>query len=447
MNLIKDNIKPIYLKLLAASVGSAMVSSIFGMVDAMMVGRYHGPSGTAALAVFSPVWTIVYSLGILAGIGGSVIFANLRGQQDEKQSNEYFTASVIFGVILSALAMVGIGLFNEPMLHFFGADDELLPLAQQYLKYIWFAIPCCVFSNLQSAYLRNDGNASLAMGAVITGGIFNMFGDYFFVFTMDMGIMGAGLATAIGLYVSNAIMLTHYFSKRNTLRFEKVTLPLRKTGRIFATGFSTAVSDLSMGIIAILFNNQIMKYLGTDALAVYGIITQVVVFVQCFAYGAGQAAQPIISQNHGARQPDRIKKCLKYGLYTCAAFGLVWVALAEIFPNMFVYLFMEPTEAVLKIAPAIIRTYGLSFLMLPFNIFSTYYFQAIMKPNISLIVSIGRGAVISGILILLLPVVAGANSIWYAMLITEAIVLAFVAWQTAKKTRELSDCTKGGVLI
>ncbi len=438
MNLLNGKIKPIYLKLLAAAVGSAVVASIFSMVDAMMVGFYHGPVGTAALSVFFPMWMIFYSPGLLAGVGGSVIFANLRGSHNEKQSNEYFTASVVFGVILSVLAMIGIGLWSESLLRFFGADDELLPLAQQYLKPVWFAIPCCVFSNLQSAFLRNDGRANLAMGAVIAGGIFNVFGDYFFVFTMDMGIMGAGLATSIGLYVSNIIMMSHYFSKKNTLRFVKVSLPLHKVIKISATGFSTAVGDAAMGIITILFNKQIMKYLGTDALAVYGIITQIAAFVQCCAYGAGQAAQPIISQNHGARQHDRIKICLEYGLYTCAIFALFWTALASIYPNMFVYLFMEPTESVLEIAPAIIRTYGLSFLLLPFNIFFTYYFQAIMKPNISITVSLGRGLVISGILILLLPVIAGANSIWFAMLVTEIIIFILCMWQLIRCTKALN---------
>lgn len=423
MDLLNGKIKPIYFKLLAAAVGSAMVSSIFSMVDSMMVGRYHGPSGTAALAVFNPMWTIVYGLGILAGVGGSVLFANLRGMSKEKESNEYFTVSVIFGVVLSAVAMLIIAVFNVPMFHLFGADDELLYLARQYLKPVWYAIPCCVFSNLQSAYLRNDRNANLAMVAVIVGGVFNVFGDYFFVFTMDMGIYGAGLATSIGLFLSNLIMLTHYFRKKNTLRFVKITELFGKAGRISATGFSTAISDLSMGIITILFNQQIMKYLGTSALAVYGIITQVVAFAQCCAYGAGQAAQPIISQNLGAMQPGRIKECLRYGLYTCVAFGLFWTSLVVISPKMFVYLFMEPTDSVLKIAPAIIRTYGLSFLILPFNIFITYYFQAIMKPNISLMVSIARGAVVSGIMIMLLPLIAGANSLWFAMLVTEIIVL------------------------
>ncbi len=435
MDVLNGRIRPIYCRLLFAAVGSSLVSSVFAMVDAMMVGRYHGPAGTAALAVFNPIWAIVFSLGILAGVGGSVLFANLRGSNEWEASNEYFTVSVVFGLVLSAVAMVGIGLFYGPMFRLFGADQQLLELARAYLTPIWFAIPCCVFSNLQAAYLRNDGNASLAMTAVVIAGIFNMLGDYFFVFALDMGIFGAGLATAIGLYVSNLIMLTHFFRKKNTLRLVKVHRPLAKIGRICATGFSTALSDLSMGLISILFNNQIMGYLGTDALAVYGILTQVVAFAQCCAYGAGQAAQPIISQNHGAGKPDRIRQCLKYGLITCLAFGLFWTALAEVRPNLFVYLFMEPTEAVLEIAPAIIRTYGLSFMLLPFNIFATYYFQAVMKPGVSVAISVARGAVISGGLILLLPAVAGADAIWLAMLITEILVLLYGSYYMIRNTK------------
>lgn len=429
MDILYGKIKPMYFKLLVAAAGSSMVASIFGMVDAMMVGRYHGPAGTAALAVFNPMWSFVYSLGILAGIGGSVIFANLRGMEKKDESNEYFTTSVVLGIMLSIVAMVIIALFNEPLFRFFGADDELLRLAKQYLKPVWFAIPCCVFSNIQSAYLRNDGNANLAMGAVLIGGIFNVFGDYFFVFTMDMGITGAGLATAIGLYISNIIMLSHYFTKKNTLYFIKPTSWISNIGKISKNGFSTAISDLSMGIITILFNRQIMKYLGADALSVYGIITQIVAFAQCCAYGAGQAAQPIISQNHGAGKPDRIIKCLKYGLCTCAVFGIIWTSLVEFIPNMFVNFFMTPTEEVLKIAPAIIRVYGLSFMILPFNIFATYYFQAVMQPKISMIASLGRGIVISGLMILILPVIAGADAIWFAMLTTEIIILVFCVFQ------------------
>ena len=203
------------------------------------------------------------------------------------------------------------------------------------------------------------------------------------------------------------------------------------------TGFSTAISDLAMGIIGILFNRQIMKYLGTDALAVYGILAQITPFAQCLAYGAGQAAQPIISQNLGAGQHDRIKECLKYGLYTCIGMGIFWTAVTQFAPNFFVNFFMKPTPSVLEMAPSILRAYGLSYIFLPFNLFATYYFHAMIKPNISMIASLARGAVISGAMIVLLPLVLGANSIWYSMLITEILVTVFSVIYMIRFTREL----------
>lgn len=435
MDLLNSKIRPMYFKYLAAASGSALVASIFGMVDAMMVGKYHGPSGNAALAIFAPLWSLIFSLGLLAGIGGSVIFANQRGSGDETEAQEHFTLSILYGVILSVIAMLIIGFFNEPLFRFFGADDGLLVMAKRYLKPIFFAVPCCVFSNILSAYLRNDDAPNLATIAVIVGGVFNCFGDYFCVFVLDLGIFGAGLATATGQYVAIIMMLVHFFRRKNTLRFVKPTSTLRKLWNISVVGFSTAVSDLAMGIIGILFNRQIMKYLGTDALAVYGILAQVTPFAQCLAYGAGQAAQPIISQNLGAGQHDRIQECLKYGLYTCAGMGVFWTAVTLLVPNFFVNFFMTPTSAVLEIAPGIIRDYGISYILLPFNLFATYYFQAMMKANISMIASLARGAVISGGLILLLPVIAGADSIWYAMLITEILVAVYGVYHMVKSTR------------
>lgn len=432
MELLTGKIKPLYFKYLVAASGSAMVASIFGMVDAMMVGQYHGPVGTAALTVFNPLWSIMFSLGLLAGIGGSVLFANCRGSGREDQAQEYFTLSVVYGLILSALAVAGIGLFQDPLLRFFGADEELLHLAKEYLKPILFAVPCCVFSNIWSAYLRNDGNPNLAMTAVVAGGIFNCVGDYLCVFVLDLGIHGAGIATAAGQYVGMVIMLTHFFRKKNTLRFVKVRNPFRKIGAISANGFSTAVTDLALGVIGILFNRQIMTWLNADALAVYGVISQVVVFAQCLAYGAGQAAQPIISQNYGAKQTGRVRECLKYGLLTCAVMGIFWTAVAMAFPNAIVRFFMTPTDAVLQIAPEIIRAYSFSLVLLPLNIFGAYYFQAVMKANISLVVSLARGVVISGVLITVLPLVAGPGSIWYAMLLTEILVAAYTLWQMTR---------------
>lgn len=423
MDLLRDKIKPIYLKLLYTSVGSALITSIFAIVDAMMVGNYHGPDGTASLAVFNPVWSFVYCLAIISSIGGSVLYAKLKGEKNTKKANEYFSITIIYGIFLSIIAFLIIVLFEEPLFRLFGADDTLLELASKYLVCFKYAIPFCIFSSIFSSFLRNDNNPLLATLAVIIGGIFNAIGDYLFVFTFDMGIFGAGLATSLGIVISTFIMTTHFFKKNNTLRLVIPTKVLKRIIKITIAGFPAGVTDLSLGIISILFNHQIMKYFGTSELAVYGIITQVTAFVQCCAYGTGQAAQPIMSQNYGSKNYPRIKECLKYGIITSIIIGMFWTIITMLIPNGFVHLFMDPTEEVLRIAPKIIRTYSISYLLLVINIFITYYLQAIMKPNGSLILSILRGIMISGIIIIILPIIFSDNSIWLTMLITEIIVL------------------------
>lgn len=441
MDFLTGKIKPIYFKYLGAAFGSSLISSIYGVVDMAMVGQYQGPEGTAALAVVSPIWNIIYSLGLLMGIGGSVLFSTIRGEsgQNKRRSNEYFSAALIGTAILAAITWLAVIFFDRELLLLFGADEALLPLAQRYVLPVKFGVPSFLFTQLISAFLRNDGNPTLATKAVIFGGVFNVFGDYFLVFTMDFGIFGAGLATVLGSVASLIIMCSHFFSKKNTLRFVKPSRLLNKLKSITVTGFSTFFIDVAMGILTILFNRQILKYLNTDALSVYGIIINISTFVQCCAYSIGQASQPIISTNYGAGKGDRIREVLKYAVGTAVIFGLIWTGAALAVPNLFIRIFMTPTERILQIAPAIIRSYGLSFLLLPFNIFSTYYFQSLMKPTTSFIVSVARGAVISGILILILPILAPASSIWFAMPITELIVAVFVAIMMMRYTRELAS--------
>ena len=438
MNLLNGKIKSLYFKYLTAAFGSAIITSVYSIVDTAMVGQYQGPEGTAALAVVAPVWNIIYSLGLLMGIGGSVIFSTKRGSQKSNGGeNQYFTAAVIGSVVLSILAWIGVVCFENQILTFFGADESLLALARDYMRPIKYVFPLFLFNQMLVAFLRNDGNPGLATIGVLSGGIFNVFGDYFFVFPCDMGIYGAGLATAIGSGISFLVMLTHFISRKNTLRLEKPENLLGKLRKITVTGFSTFFIDVAMGILTVLFNRQIMSYLGASALAIYGPIIQVSTFVQCCAYSVGQASQPIISTNFGAGKGERIRETLRLALWTTAFFGVFWTTLSMACPNVYIHIFMAPTAEILEMAPAIVRTYAISFLLLPFNIFSTYYFQAIMKPRVAFVVSVARGLVISGVLIMLLPTLVSADAIWLAMPITELLVALYVVTAMRKYTKAL----------
>ena len=443
MNLLKEKISKIYFKYLIAAFGSAMISCIYGVVDMAVVGKYEGPNGTAALAIVAPLWNIIYSLGLLMGIGGSTILSNIRGKNEKtNEDNQYFTTSLIGSIILSLLSWLLFIFFEKQLLIFFGGNDEvLLNLAITYLKPILFVFPLYLFNQMLAAFLRNDNDPLLATLGVLAGGIFNIFGDIFFTFTLNMGIKGAGLATAIGSVISFLIMMSHFFKKKNTLRLIKVNNFFKKIKNVSITGFSTFFVDVAMGIITILFNRQIMIYLSNDALSIYGIIINISTFVQCCAYSVGQASQPIISTNYGANKVNRINETLKYSIITVMFFGVIWTLISLIWPNMYIYIFMSPSKEILNIAPSIIRVYALSFLILPFNIFSTYYFQSIMKPQIAFIVSVFRGIIISGTLIILLPLI-NKNALWFAMPLTELLIMIFALIMIIINTKQLNNKQK-----
>ncbi|MBM6836799.1 hypothetical protein H9X77_00825 [Clostridium saudiense] len=177
MDFIKEKIKPMYFKYLAAAFGSALVTSIYSIVDMAMVGQYQGPEGTAALAVVAPIWNVIYSLGLLFGIGGSVLYSTLKGQKgsDEKESNELFTTSVIGASLFSVLMWFIFIFFDKQLLTSFGGSGNLLTLGEDYLYPIKFVLPTFLINQMLAAFLRNDKNPTLATVAVLAGGIFNVF--------------------------------------------------------------------------------------------------------------------------------------------------------------------------------------------------------------------------------------------------------------------------------
>ena len=171
MALLKGNVRQIYFRYLGAAFGSALISSIYGLVDSAMVGQYQGPEGTAALAIVAPVWNIIYSLGLLTGIGGSVLLSAARGAGRRKEGDEYFTAALAGTVFFAAVSWLAIAFFDAPLLRLFGARDALLPLAQQYLLPVKFVVPLFLFNQMLAAFLRNDGAPGLATAAVLAASV------------------------------------------------------------------------------------------------------------------------------------------------------------------------------------------------------------------------------------------------------------------------------------
>lgn len=433
MDFITSDVKKLYGKYLAASMASALVMSIYSFVDTIAVGQSEGPLGAAAMAVITPIYGVIIFLAILCGVGGSVLYGHARGQEKVEKANALFTAASALMGVLTLLIWAAFLLFHESILTFFGADESLMPKVMEYARWIIWFLPAFIISTFISAFIRNDGAPGLAMAGVIIGGCVNIFGDWFFVFPLGMGMKGAAIATVLGACVQVAVMCSHFFTKRCTLRFVKphhVMPAIRQTLNI---GFGAGVLELGTVVLAIIMNNQILRYGDTTALAVYGVMATIMSLFQALYSGVGQAIQPIVSANCGAGRLDRIKQIWKLSLSTVAILSLAFVALGELFPEQIVRLFMEVTPEVLAAAPGIVRPYFLVFLFMGITVLSTYYLQSNMHGNMSMTVALLRSVFISGALLFVLPVFMGILGIWLAMPIAELIVAVIALWYIHKR--------------
>lgn len=436
LDLLNGNLKKIYWKYLSASFGSALIMSIYSLVDAIVIGRYEGPEGTAAVVTFSPMWSMLFAFGLLMGIGGSVLMAQKRGEGRKVDGDRCFTAAMLASVVISALLFLTFFFFSKQLLTAFGARGHVLELALKYAYWITLAAPFFVIGQVLLSFVRNDNRPFYTMTAAVSGGVFNIFGDIFFVFNCNMGISGAGLATAIGAVITFIVLVLHLFSKKNTLRFLKPKeIHWRYTIRsITVMGGSNFIIDLAMGFMAALYNNQILVYAGTAALAVYGVINTLSVLIQTFGYAVGEASQAIMSVNYGAGRFDRISRTFRYASVTSLLLGFLCALPGECVPNVLIELFMKTTPDVLLIAPGILRKYMISYILLIFNVNAGYYFQSIKKPVVSIWISLLRGILIGAVFIYLLPVLFGGSSIWYVAPLTELLVFFYILKSLRKES-------------
>lgn len=432
MNLQTDRIGRIYFRYLFPSLFSGLVMSVYSLVDMIVVGRYEGAAGTAALACVSPLWAFFCCLSTLFGNGGAVLFSRAKGEGKEQESRAAFTVSFLLIFVISAVVWFVIAAFDEQLLCLFGADDTLLPLALRYMKWLKLGIPLWPVGYFLGAFVRNDGSPTLVGVAIVCGGVFNIFADFFLTFTCNMGIEGAAIATVVGQSLVFLIQLLHLFSKKNTIAFTKVSSFWKRGVEIASIGFSSFLCSVGMGVVVVLFNNQIMRYFGNNELAIYGVAGNLFTLVQTFSYGIGNAAQPIVSENMGAGKPDRVRQTRNLGCYVAAVIGLTTTAVALLIPLQIVQLYMKPSAEILAVAPEILRRYFTCLLFLPFNVYATYYLQAVQRVKASLWVSLLQSVLLCTVFLYLFPIMFGPVSIWYVMLFAEVATAVVAGWLIKK---------------
>lgn len=427
MNLLNDNPKKLFVKFLVPAVSSAVAVAIYSFVDTIVIGQDMGPNGTAACAVLLPVFTMASFVALLCGVGGSVLMSKSRGEGNHEKGDAYFTASLLYVGIITAVLWIGGIFFQKPLYRLCGADDILLEYAYEYGKWIFAAFPSFVLVTFLGSFIRNDGSPRFVMLVTLIGGIINIIGDIVLVFPLQMGMQGAALATVVGSLVQTVILVAYILLGKTSLHIVRPYKWFTAVKKITVSGVGAGFSQIAMAVVAFVINNQIMKYAGASALAVYGFLGTVsALFLSVFS-GIGQAAQPIVSENYGACQHKRYVEVGKTGLITAVIFGVVSFGICALLPSQMVAVFMEPTQEVEEIAPFIIRVCALSYVPMAINMFVMAYLQAVTNANCATFVSFMRGMILPVVLIYALPIAMNSDGIWWAITAAEAITAVLAA--------------------
>lgn len=361
-----------------------------------------------------------------------------RGTGNHDRANRFFTLSFFTLALISLILWLVYGFGMSPLLRIMGANDTLYPYAMSYMNYINMFLPVAVFSNYIAIFVRADGDPNRAMAGVLLGGAVNIVLDIVFVFPCSMGIGGAALASVLGMVVQVTVGITHFFSRKNGLKFIKPKHVFSSVGQIVGNGISSFFNELANGFIVLLFNVQILKYCGESALSVYSVISNCVILVNSLFTGVGQTIQPIIATNYGAGKWERIRGIRRMSYLTIVIMGAVFSLSGILFPLGICGAFMEVSTDIEMLAQHVIRTYFVAFLPMGINLLSSYYLQSVLSVRKSLCISLLRNIILSSAAILTFPLMFDGGSLWFVMPIVEAAVLivSIVFVRTTKGMKE-----------
>ena len=420
MDLLNGNVIKLFMKFLIPAISSAIAVAAYSLIDTIAIGQGVGADGTAACAILLPVFSIASFIGLLCGIGGCVLKSRAKGQGNEEKANAYFTAATVLVGIITAVVWVAGTLTQEDLYRACGADEILLLYTAEYGIRIFACLPSFVLTTFLGAFIRTDGAPRFVMYCTMIGGVINVIGDWLFVFPLKMGMAGAAIATVLGSIVQTALLIAFILRKKTSLKFVKPHKWFPAIKKIIAVGFGSGFGSLSLIAISFIANNQIMKYCGAPALALYGVLGTVsALFLSIFS-GVGQAAQPIISENYGAGNHERCRETEHLGIKTALLLGTVFAIACIAFPVQITGIFMKMTPEVAEITPYILRVYSLSFVPLALNTFATYYLQSVTLSRMASVISTARGLVLNGLFLYIFPLFMGGNGIWWAVFFAEA---------------------------
>lgn len=430
------SLKKQFFKYLFPSVTAMWIFSLYTMIDGIFVSRGVSEIALAAVNISMPFINFIFAISMLFSTGASTIISIYLGKNNFKKANEIFTFN-LFAMIIFSLSLTIISLLNiDKIALFLGATKSNFYLVKDYLKIIISFNSFFIISYCLEVLTKADGYPHLAIIGMIISAITNIFLDFLFVIIFDFGVKGAAIATIIAQGVSFIFFLRHFLSKKSKLKLTKLNIKLSYLKRIFYIGFPDAITELTSGIIILLFNQTILKYIGEDGIITYSIICYISTLVIMTMIAITQGMQPLCSFYYGKNDVTTIRKLIKLSLKSILLSSIIIFLISMIFTKEIVFIFIKDTSSDLYLySISAFRIFSTSFLILGFNILISGYFASIEEPFKATIISLCRGIIFISISLFSLSFYFGDTGIWISTLASELICLSLSIYLLLRKNK------------
>ena len=405
-------------------------TSIYGVIDGFFVSNFAGKTPFAAVNLIMPYIMIFSTIGFIFGTGGSAIVAKTMGEGDKKRANDYFSLFVYVSFALGALFSVIGMILARPVAIMLGATGDLLENAVQYARIILTVLPFNTLQFLFQPFFSTSEKPKLGLVTTVSSGVMNILLDALLVLPLPMQykLAGAAVATAMSQVVGGAVPLV-YFGRKNSslLRLGKATPDTKALARACVNGSSEFMTNVSMSVVGLLYNIQLMKYAGEDGVAAYGVMMYVSMIFAAAFIGYSIGVSPIISYHDGARNRNELKNLLKRSLILIGLFAFCMVIAGEILAYPLAKLFVGYDVALMDLTVSGFRIFSLSFLFMGYAIFGSSFFTALNDGITSAIISFLRTLVFQIAAVMLLPLIFKIDGIWFSIIVAEFMAVVFSA--------------------
>ena len=403
-------------------------TSIYSVGDGIFVSNFVGKTAFAAVNLIFPFLMLLGVVGSMLGTGGSALVAKTLGQQDRELANRIFSMLVVAGVVVGVVfCIIGFWLI-EDIAVLLGARGDMVQLCVTYGRIILPALPCFILQYMFQSLLITAERPTLGLAVTVIAGLTNIVLDFLLIVVFDLGLVGAACATALAQTVGGLVPLV-YFALPNTslLRLVKPVYEGRFLVQAATNGLSEFLSSVSMSVVSMLYNWQLMRYIGEDGVAAYGVIMYVAFILMAMAFGYSMGVSPIVSYNYGSGNHAELQNVFRRSLVLVAIMGAVTVVLAECLATPLSQLFVGYDEGLFALTRKAFMIYCLSFFLAGFNMFASAFFTALNNGIVSGVIAFGRTMVCETTAVLVLPLLFGMDGIWFAIIVAEVLALMLSA--------------------